>query len=145
SNGKGLAEIYDVTGAKVAPAVTVPPPSGAEGPSAPTGMALNLNDAAFGGDRFIISTEDGTIAGWQMSNGGTAALRVDNSAAGAVYKGVTVSSFAGHGRVFATDFHNGRVDVFDEMYQAVATAGGFQDCHIPDGYAPFNVQAVGGA
>src|SRR3954464_10644842 len=132
SNEQGLAEIYDVHGTRVAPAVTVPPPPGATGPSAPTGMALNLDDAAFQGDRFIMSTEDGTVAGWKASAGGTAVIRVDNSAGGAIYKAVTVGSYAGQMRVFATDFHNARVDVFDEAYAPIATGGGFQDGHIPE-------------
>lgn len=145
SNERGLAELYNSAGAAVRAPITVPPPPGSPGPAAPTGMVFNASALTFGGDRFIMSTEDGTIAGWQASNGGSAMLRADNSAAGAIYKGIAIGAFQGHPRLFATDFHHGKVDAFDETYAPVSTSGGFEDPRIPTGFAPFNVQAIGGA
>ena len=47
-------------------------------------------------------------------------------------------------RVYATDFHNGRVDVYDAHWRRVRRAGAFEDPAIPSWYAPFGVQAIGG-
>ena len=90
------------------------------------------------GDRFLFATEDGTIAGWQ--GGTTAAVRVDNSASGAVYKGLTTAE----GKLYATDFAGGKVDVYDSMFSQVSNAGAFTDPNLPSGYAPFGIQNLGG-
>jgi uncharacterized protein (TIGR03118 family) len=62
---------------------------------------------------------------------------VDDSLHGAVFRGVT---FAGD-RLYATDFHNGRVDVFDGNWKRVRA--GFHDATIPAWYAPSGIRAVG--
>jgi uncharacterized protein (TIGR03118 family) len=85
SNAKGLAQVYLPDGTRIL-SVTVPPPMGESGPSAPTGQVFNPDANDFLGDRFIFVTEDGTISGWQPTIGAT--LRVDQSDKGAVYKGV---------------------------------------------------------
>jgi len=96
---------------------------------------------AFKGDRFIFVTENGTIAGWQ---GGTAAvLRADNSRREANYKGVAISRVKGHSRLLAADFHNGKIDVFDEEYRPLHRWGRFTDPNLPPGYAPFNIVTRG--
>jgi uncharacterized protein (TIGR03118 family) len=65
---------------------------------------------------------------------------VDLSSQKAVFKGLaTVND-----RLYATDFHNGRVDVFDASFNPVTLAGGFQDAKLPKGYAPFGIQALNG-
>ena len=47
--------------------------------------------------------------------------------------------------MYATDFHNGRVDVFDGTFAPVTLpAGAFRDSHVPNGYAPFGIQAING-
>ena len=136
-NGTGLASVYASTGPLFT--VTIPAPPGAMGPSAPTGNALNDMTADFLGDRVIFVTEDGTIAGYDGRN---TVLRVDNSASGAVYKGLALlSSSCGHdARLYAANFNAGTVDVFDEQYQPVtATAPMFVDPTLPPGFAPFNI------
>src|SRR5204862_1681108 len=47
------------------------------------------------------------------------------------------------GRLYATDFHNGRVLVFDSRWRRVVRRGAFVDRAIPAWYAPFGIQAVG--
>jgi uncharacterized protein (TIGR03118 family) len=140
SNGKGLVQIYDSTN-KVVLSVTIPPPHGATETS-PTGQVFNAT-RAFRGDRFIIVTEDGTVTGWQPSTPSHAFLRVDNSRSGAVYKGVALGTLNGKSRLFATDFHNNKIDVYDEHYQPVHTGDRFADPGLPSNYAPFNVVAKG--
>jgi uncharacterized protein (TIGR03118 family) len=67
-------------------------------------------------------------------------LGADRSSGGAIYKGLaTVAD-----RLYATDFHNGRVDVFDASFAPVSLPGAFSDATIPKGFAPFGVQALAG-
>ena len=46
--------------------------------------------------------------------------------------------------LYATDFHNNAIDVFDKNFNLVSTRRRqFTDPSLPTGYAPFNIQAVG--
>jgi uncharacterized protein (TIGR03118 family) len=144
SNGTGVSVVFDVNGNHVIGPVAIPPPPIAtDPPSTPTGIVFNGNGNAFLGDAFISVTEDGTIAGWQPTMGSTATLRVDNSAGGAVYKGVAIGQASnGDARIYAANFSNGSVDVFDGSYHPVP--GGFVDSALPAGFAPFDAIVVPG-
>jgi uncharacterized protein (TIGR03118 family) len=152
-NGTGLSTLYDGTGKPQALVVTVPTPPGVSGPAKPTGIVFNGSTGFVvsaggksGAAPFIFSTEDGTISAWSPKVDGThAILVVDNSAAGAVYKGLALASSPGGDRIYATDFHNGQVAVFDSQFKPVTLApGAFTDRRIPKGYAPFGIANVGG-
>ena len=140
-NGTGLTTVYDPNGVLLL-TVTIPSPTEGE-TSAPTGQVFNPDSAnSFKHDKFIFVTEDGTISGWQQGFDGTAKLRVDNSETNAVYKGVAIARDHGAARLFAADFHNGKVDIFDGNYSPVAPCdGGFVDKDLPANYAPFNIFA----
>lgn len=139
----GLSPVFDAAGNTLL-TVTIPPPEGAEGPAAPTGQVFNARADDFKGDTFIFATENGTIAGWQRSDGTTAVIRVDNSKSDAIYKGVDIAREGRHARLYATDFHNAKIDAFDDEYQPTNLAGSFDDASLPAGFAPFNVHAVAG-
>ncbi|HEY2542788.1 MAG TPA: TIGR03118 family protein [Gaiellaceae bacterium] len=139
NNGTNTSTLYSGSGTKVALTVTVP--------GGPTGAVFNGNAADFvvsqngksGAARFLFATEGGMILGWSPTvNGTTAIPGVDRSATGAVYKGLTTVG----DRLYATDFHNGRVDTFDASFAPVSVK--FTDARIPKGYAPFGIQAIGG-
>jgi uncharacterized protein (TIGR03118 family) len=138
-NHTGLSTLYNSTGGVQSLVVTIPGPPGATSAAAPTGVVFNgsTNFVVTGGPaHFIFATEDGTIVGW---NGGTnAVLKVDNSAAGAVYKGLALAS----NTLFAANFHAGTIDVFDSSFTPVVQAGAFVDPNMPTNYAPFNVEAI---
>src|SRR5512140_1465449 len=142
-NHTGLATIYNGAGVKQGLVVTIPPPSGGTPPASPTGQVFN-GGSGFSGDRFVFSTEDGTIAGWQGALGTNAALRVDNSGSGAVYKGLALGTYGGNSYLYAANFNAGTIDVFDSSYNAATLGGSFLDPSLPAGYAPFNVQNFGG-
>jgi len=140
-NGMGVATAYSPMGAILPALVTIPVPTdGGMPPSAPTGLALNGTATAFMGDRIIFATEDGTISG--LVTGSTATLRIDKSAAHAVYKGIAIATMNGVPRLFATDFHGGTVDVWDQTYAKVTPTGGFTDATIPAGFAPFGIASA---
>ena len=139
-NGAGLATIYNGAGVKQGLVVSIPGPSG--GPGAPTGQVFNPNAANFGGAFFMFATEDGTIAAW---SGGTAAnLPVNNSAAGSVYKGLALATSGGNSYLYASDFHNNAIDVFNSSFTQVTLTGSFNDPSLPAGFAPFGIRAFGG-
>src|SRR5207302_10236813 len=88
--------------------------------------------------RFIFATEDGTISGWNPNADPTnAILKVDESAAGDVYKGIAMAAVSGNNFLYATDFHNGAIDVFNSSFAPVTMPGGFIDPNLPAGFAPF--------
>jgi len=140
-NGTGLATIYDGAGVKQGLVVSIPAPGGGQG--APTGQVFN-GGSGFHGDLFLFSTEDGTIAGWRGALGTTAELGADNSPAGSVYKGLALANSGSNTYLYATDFHNGNVDVYDSTFTKVSLTGNFTDPTLPAGFAPFGIQAFGG-
>jgi uncharacterized protein (TIGR03118 family) len=151
-NGSGKATTYDGTGQPIpsgsALVVTIPAPGG--GNSAPTGVATNATDGFIisatghsGPSRELFATEDGTIAGWNSDvNPTQAVIAVDNSADGAVYKGLAIGFTESGAFLFATNFRAGTVDVFDSKFQRVHAHGRFKDPHLPPGYAPFGIAAI---
>ncbi|HJZ92802.1 MAG TPA: TIGR03118 family protein, partial [Gemmataceae bacterium] len=149
-NGTGMAENFDGTGTAVQPGVTIPAPGGAD-TSAPTGVATNATNgfvissgSAAGPATELFATEDGTIAGWSNSVDPThAVIAVDNSASGAVYKGLALGFNAKGAFLFATNFHAGTIDVFDSNFRPVHMhRNAFKDPKIPDGFAPFGISAI---
>jgi uncharacterized protein (TIGR03118 family) len=75
----------------------------------------------------------------------TTAIRVFGSPDGAVYKGLALGASGTGALLYATDFHNAKVDVFDGSFHPVTlSAGAFRDPALPRGYAPFGIQAING-
>jgi uncharacterized protein (TIGR03118 family) len=60
-----------------------------------------------------------------------------------VYKGLALASANGVQLLYATDFHNGRIDVFNTSFEPVTPPGNFVDPELPAGFAPFGIQAIG--
>jgi uncharacterized protein (TIGR03118 family) len=147
-NGTGLSTLYNGTGAIQSLVVTVPNVPGATDPAAPTGIVVSsvATDFLVGTSQpahFIFATEDGTISGW--NSGSSAVLMVNNSAT-AVYKGLALAQNGGANFLYAANFKAGSVDVFDNAFKPVKlAASAFKDPRLPNNYAPFNVQSVGGS
>jgi uncharacterized protein (TIGR03118 family) len=148
----GKVPAYDGTGAQAAPTFAVPPAPGQDEAN-PTGIVFNDTKAfviksgnVSKPSLYVMATENGTIAGWNPDvDPNNAILEVDNSASGVVYKGIAIGKRDKHSFLFATDFHNGKIDVFDAKFKPVTLkAGAFTDTHLPDGYAPFNVVNIDG-
>ncbi len=143
SNGTGQAQLYAVNPATQATAkqgLTVSIP----GDGTVTGQVFNSNaGAAFGGDLFMFVSEDGTISGWRGALGTTAETLVPGSSAN-VYKGAAFGTIAGNSYLYASNFRAGRIDVEKGSAAAPSLSGAFADPNLPSGYAPFNVQNLGG-
>ncbi len=146
-NGTNRSTLYDGDGNVIPLVVKVT--------GAPTGTVFNggtdfvvSHHRHSGPSVFIFSTEDGTIHGWNPAvpppGPSTRAYTVvDRSAEGAIYKGLAIASGASRDRLYATDFHNGRVDVFDGNFDLIERPGAFTDPALPAGFAPFGIQTIG--
>jgi uncharacterized protein (TIGR03118 family) len=111
----------------------------------PTGAVFNPT-AGFvlstgGKALFIFDSEDGKVRAWNGAQGTTAIVVKDRSGEDAIYKGLAIADTPAGPRVYAADFHNARVDVFDGSFGLVP--GGFVDQSLPSGYAPFGIQTIG--
>jgi len=143
-NGTDVSTLYDATGSPVPLVVTV------EG--GPTGTVFNGGSQFLVSDgkghsapaRFLFASENGTIHGWNPAVPPpapsqhafvVASKRNENG----IFKGLAISG----NTLFATDFHNGRVDVFDGAFMSITSPGAFVDPTLPAGYAPFGIQAIG--
>ena len=119
----------------------------------PTGVVFNATPADFtvtanalsGSAKFIFDGEGGSIAGWAPNVDATHAIAMYTDAGGAVYKGLAIAKNGGASFIYATDFHNAKVDVFDAHFAKQtpsATSFTFTDSTVPAGYAPFGIQAL---
>jgi uncharacterized protein (TIGR03118 family) len=157
NNNSGTSTLFDGDGNIIPLVVTVPPPKGAPAgtQSAPTGVVFNGSPTDFllaPGIQaiFIFATEDGTISGWNPRVDFQNAVReVDNSdgggADGAVYKGMTSAEVNGHRFLYVTNFRSAKVEVYNTNFKLVHfDEDAFEAEGVPEGFAPFNVQNVGG-
>lgn len=148
SNEKGVARIFNSEGAPQGLTVRLPLPDGKkktdeEDHLHPTGLVFNgTND--FKGDRFIFVTEEGVISGWPAF-GDVAIPRVTDDFGKANYKGAALLVSEKRTLLYAADFLNNKIDVYDDDYREVELKDdAFTDSRLPKGFAPFNVAASGG-
>ena len=138
-NGTGLSTLYDGNGVKQSLVVTIPPTSGT-GLGSPTGIVYN-GGAQFQimhwTSAFMFATLDGLICGWSHFEPNNALIGA--SSPGSVYTGLAIN--VANTMVYASDFANNKIDMYNGTFKLV---GSFTDSSIPAGYAPLNVQDIGG-
>src|SRR6202140_4314841 len=132
-NNSGVSTLYDQNGNKdTGLVVTIPGattnPNGNCSPGCPTGTVSNATGSYFAGGSFIFDTEDGLVVYWNGSSN-TAIVGKDNSASGAVYKGLALVGT----NLLAANFNSGKVDVYDSNFNLTTS---FADPMAPPGYAP---------
>ena len=139
----GLSTLYDGAGVKQGLVVTIPTATGT-GVGSPTGMVYNgspefkiMNWTS----AFMFATLDGTISGWSHFSPNLALIGVNNSGSGASYVGLAITSKASGNRIYAADFNNNKVDVYDGTFKFVTS---FTDHSIPAGFTVGNVQDING-
>jgi uncharacterized protein (TIGR03118 family) len=117
----------------------------------PTGIVFNAGDGfvIHGGGRsdparFIYACEDGKLRAWTptVPTGWSTrdVVAVDDADTAAIFRGLALAG----SRLYATDFHNGKVDVFDAQWRLQHTPGAFVDRSIPQWYAPFGIAVLNG-
>jgi uncharacterized protein (TIGR03118 family) len=94
--------------------------------------------------RFIFATLVGTISGWAPNVPLNGDSQLKATVQGAAFTGLANLTTDEGSFLFAADFAGGRIDVFDSNWNQVPSSGGFRDRHLPSGYSPFNIQALGG-
>ncbi len=150
-NHSGKSTLYDGLGNPQSLVVTIPPAVvGSSDPGSPDGIVYSgtsdfvvSNGTISGPSRFIFASEDGLISGWAPNVDLTNAIRV-LATPDAVYKGLAIAASPTGMRLYATDFHNAHVDVFDSAFNKIMTTGAFVDATLPKHFAPFGIQAING-
>jgi uncharacterized protein (TIGR03118 family) len=95
-------------------------------------------------------TEDGTISGWNSGVNPTSAVIQVNTKSASVFKGAALATLpfpSGSSSTFlyVADFRKGHVQVYDSSFNPVPVFfDSFRDDRLPRGYAPFNIQNIGG-
>ncbi len=152
-NGTGISTLYSGTGAVQSLVVTIPPGSTDSTTGTPTGTVFNGDANAFQvapgkAAAFLFVTEDGTISGWNPGVKPTQAVIMVNQK-DSVFKGATIAtaetSKGPQSFLYVADFRKGQVEVFDTSFKPVhQKEDSFEDERLPRGYAPFNIQNIGG-
>jgi len=141
--GSGLSTLYDQNGVKQSLVVTIHPASGT-GPGMPAGEVYNGStefQIKNWTSAFIYATLDGLITGWSHFDPNETLVGVDNSASGAVYTALAITSHASGNMIYAADFANNKVDVYNGKWQHVMS---FTDPNLPAGFAPLGIQDING-
>ena len=171
ANGTGLSELYlgDVNGSAISQPFKVTIPGGK-----PTGQVFNINQPMMGTGNstdfsvtdgtnsgasvFLFASETGAITGWHPGVGtpmptpfgplSTTAEVGFQATDGAIYTGLAAGDVGTTHFLYAADFHNGKIDVIDGQFHKLALGVNgfdtFTDRKLRDGFAPFNVQNLGG-
>ena len=140
--GTGLSTLYDTStspsGMPQSLVVTIPGGN-------PTGIVANTSGFNVGTTpaSFIFATLGGTIAGWNGTPTLTNAV-TEATVSGAVFTGLTEASTSSGTFLYAADFANNKIDVFNSSYVRQTSGFTFVDPKLPSGYAPYNVQAING-
>jgi uncharacterized protein (TIGR03118 family) len=142
-NNSGVSTLYDQNGNKdTGLVVTIPGatsnPNGNCSPGCATGTVANGSGSYFSGGSFIFDTEDGLIVYWNGSSN-TGIVGKDNSASGAVYKGLALLGT----NLLAANFNSGKVDVYDSTFNLTSLGGSFTNPNLPAGFAPHGIHVIG--
>jgi uncharacterized protein (TIGR03118 family) len=159
NNGTSTTQLLrgDVSGS---PLVLNPSPQTVTIPgSLPTGTVANSGAAtefvvssggASGKAAFLFASLTGNISGWNpnVPAAGSTTAVVMASHPGRVYTGLAFGAATGGNRLYAADFVNGAIDVYDPTFALTTVSGGFADPTIPttpgNVYHAHNIQNIGG-
>jgi uncharacterized protein (TIGR03118 family) len=112
-----------------------------------------------GPSRFIVATEEGHIAAWSEGqiDGQFGRMRafvavVDHTTTGALYRGLAVTEFASGNWLYAANFSQDRIEVYNSRWRRVhLVRHGLglvrpfaKPADIPANYVPFNIQYLEG-
>jgi uncharacterized protein (TIGR03118 family) len=122
-------------------------------PALPTGQVANdsggfvlSNGTISGSARFMFATLTGRIEAWAPGvDPSLGPAEIKATVPGAVYTGLTLASGSNGEQLYAANFAQNRIDVFNSTFGMVTTPSqAFNDRLLPKGFAPFNVQQLDG-
>jgi len=96
-------------------------------------------DLGNGPASFLFTGFEGVLSGWNPARGATAKFIKHPS--GASYTGLAIGASGGKNLIYAANFGLNRIDVWDTAFSLVHLS--FVDPYLPQGYSPYNIQAVG--
>jgi uncharacterized protein (TIGR03118 family) len=119
---------------------------------APTGAVFNPSTSFAVGvgnerlpARFLFDSEAGVITAWPLTDPPMTSARAELRVPGAIFKALALGFVHGRGHLlYAADFHHNQIVVVNGRFHRVHLEGGFRDRHLPHGFAPFNIQNIGG-
>jgi uncharacterized protein (TIGR03118 family) len=117
-------------------------------PSGPTGVVFNsttdfpIFNTTGSAATFIFANRNGNIQSWNGSLGTTTVNNVLGT--GASYTGLTIGNNGTANFLYAANFANARIDVFNANFGGTSLGGNFTDPGIPNGFSPHNIQTLGG-
>jgi uncharacterized protein (TIGR03118 family) len=146
-NGTGTSTLYDGAGKPALGSsgqpVVVTIPQGK-----PTGLVFNgTMEFTVNGKStpFIFSSETGVISAWAPAIDFNNAQQV--ATRNAIYKGLALAANGKGNFLYATDFKNAKIDVFDGTFQDALALHKLQcdfRVEVPRGFAPFGIHNVNG-
>lgn len=146
--GTGVSTLYS-GGVNGSPAVKQPITVRIPGGVGVTGQVANTGNQfvvrsgnASGPARFIFVSVRGIISGWNPNV--PAAGSMDAQTAVTIPTAAFTGAAMSGNTLFAADFHNAKVDVFNGRFEQIKRPGAFRDARIPRGYAPFGIETVNG-
>src|SRR5712671_2534703 len=163
----GVSTLYNAQGTPVNPlnpganglVVTIPPSVPLPAVGTPTGVVFNGSAKDFrvappgvAQTFFLFVSLDGSISGWDpAANPTTAITKVSTQS---VLTGVTIAQIGEERFLYVADLEAGKITVYDTNFNPVEVGENefddkhgehaFEDEQIPKGFAPFNVQNIGG-
>jgi uncharacterized protein (TIGR03118 family) len=153
----GVSTLYNGSGVKTPLTVTIPhTPQTTIG--SPTGQVFNgSNDFAVAPNKpalFIFVSLDGTISVWNPGVNPANAIEKVRGSTKSVLTGATIAEVEGQRFLYVADLEAGKIKVYDTNFNAVGVSQNefddkhgeyaFEDEQVPMGFAPFNVQNIGG-
>jgi uncharacterized protein (TIGR03118 family) len=144
--------------------VTIPPSVPPPSIGTPTGVVFNgsANDfrvapPGVAQTFFLFVSLDGTISGWDpAANPTTAITKVSTKS---VFTGATIAQIGNERFLYVADLKDAKITVYDSNFKEVAIGErhfdddmgfdddneeAFEDHELPRGFAPFNIQNIGG-
>jgi uncharacterized protein (TIGR03118 family) len=153
----GVSTLYNGSGVKTPLTVTIPH-TAQTSVGSPTGQIFNgsTDFAVAPGNpaMFIFVSLDGTISAWNPAVNPTNAIEKIPGSTKSVLTGVTIAEVNGQRFLYVADLEAGEIKVYDTNFNPVQVGKNgsgekhgehvFEDAQVPKGFAPFNVQNIGG-
>jgi uncharacterized protein (TIGR03118 family) len=133
--------------------VTIPPSGPPPAVGTPTGVVFNGSTNDFrvappgvAQTFFLFVSLDGSISGWDpAANPTTAITKVSTKS---VFTGATIAQIGNERFLYVADLKDAKINVYDSNFKGVEIGEpneeAFEDQELPRGFAPFNIQNIGG-
>ena len=145
ANHGNCAVNYNAAGIPLMSAIRLPQKDTSKRIS-PTGIVTNAS-AYFqipgkGTAQYLVCSEEGVIDA--IANPPVGVYVADHTSAGANYKGIAISTWNDSAAIYAADFNNAALDVYDNNFKYKTSIVTPPSLGLPPSYAPFNIRYLSG-